>query len=76
MRDRYGECVCPVGSAKDEHDNCILCKIELGMTVNEEGYCVCALERGMIIDDYGRCVCPIEHGYKLDITGNCKPGEF
>lgn len=73
VRDEHGDCVCPPGTAKGDNDVCTLCRIESGMIINQDGYCVCALEKGFIIDEYGRCVCPVEHRYKLDEYGNCKP---
>lgn len=69
--DRYGECVCPPGSALNVNEECVPCREELGYKVDETGHCVCALERGLILDDRGRCICPIEHGYRLTSDGRC-----
>lgn len=75
IRDEYGNCICPSGFGKDANDNCIPCRKQSNMVINEEGYCVCDLEKGFSIDEYGRCVCPTQHGYRIDANGYCRAGE-
>lgn len=71
IRDIYGNCVCPPGSAIDVYGDCIPCRAEDGFKIDENGRCVCALERGFIIDERGRCTCPTEYGYKITSDGRC-----
>lgn len=71
IRDIYGNCVCPPGSAIDVYGDCIPCRVEDGFKIDENGRCVCALERGFIIDERGRCTCPTEYGYKITPDGRC-----
>lgn len=74
IRTPDGKCICPPNTALNENDECIVCPIEKGLKIDEQGRCVCALERGFIRDELGNCVCPIEYGYRLDSRGNCITG--
>lgn len=72
VRDEYGNCICPLGYGKDVNDNCVPCRRQSNMVVNEDGYCVCDLEKGFSIDEYGHCVCPTRYGYRIDASGYCR----
>lgn len=71
ITDDFGRCVCPPGLSLNIHEDCIVCEINKGYRVDENGYCVCALERGFQFDPRGECICPEEHGYKFTSDGRC-----